>query len=259
MTRAARHDVLVMSDSDIRVTPGVPRRHRRGVRGSTGSASRRARTARCRARVSGRRLEAIGMNTEFLSGVLVARMLEGMKFALGPTTDRPAQGARTDRRMGLPEGFSGRGFRHRQSRRGDGLRRNSLVVRDRAPHRLAAVCARTSRTGCAGIAARGVRGRPDTSASCSRIRCRWRCCWRRCVRSGGRCWLSTARAALRGRVCHGSAGAARSADCLRQWWLIPVQDVLSFAFWMAGFFGNTIAWRGRRYLLRRDGRFELIT
>ena len=30
-------------------------------------------------------LEAVGMNTEFLGGVLVARMLEGMKFAVGPT------------------------------------------------------------------------------------------------------------------------------------------------------------------------------
>src|SRR5262249_60313385 len=31
------------------------------------------------------RLEAIGMNTELLGGVMVARMLEGMKFALGCT------------------------------------------------------------------------------------------------------------------------------------------------------------------------------
>src|SRR4029077_340684 len=31
------------------------------------------------------KLEAIGMNTQFLGGILVARMLEGMKFALGPT------------------------------------------------------------------------------------------------------------------------------------------------------------------------------
>ena len=31
------------------------------------------------------RLEAIGMNTDFAAGILVARMLEGMKFAVGPT------------------------------------------------------------------------------------------------------------------------------------------------------------------------------
>ena len=42
----------------------------------------------------------------------------------------------------------------------------------------------------------------------------------------------------------------------RQWWLIPLQDALAFLFWVAGYFGRTIVWRGRRYALRRDGRFE---
>ena len=37
------------------------------------------------------------------------------------------------------------------------------------------------------------------------------------------------------------------------WTLLPLQDILNFAFWIAGFFGNSIQWRGRRYLLNRDG------
>jgi ceramide glucosyltransferase len=42
-----------------------------------------------------------------------------------------------------------------------------------------------------------------------------------------------------------------------RWHLVILQDMLSFGFWLAGFFGNTIVWRGRRYYLYSDGRFEL--
>ena len=40
------------------------------------------------------------------------------------------------------------------------------------------------------------------------------------------------------------------------WLLLPVQDFLAFGFWMAGFFGRSIQWRGRRYTLNRDGTVE---
>ncbi|MDQ6894572.1 MAG: bacteriohopanetetrol glucosamine biosynthesis glycosyltransferase HpnI [Acidobacteriota bacterium] len=36
-------------------------------------------------------------------------------------------------------------------------------------------------------------------------------------------------------------------------WLVPVRDVLSFVFWIAGMFGSTVHWRGRRFRLGRDG------
>src|SRR5260370_28309270 len=84
MKSAARHDLLVMSDSDIRATPNMLSTM------AAEFADPRVGLTTCPYRaVPGRgtwsKLEAIGMNTQFLGGVLVARMLEGMKFALGPT------------------------------------------------------------------------------------------------------------------------------------------------------------------------------
>ncbi len=42
------------------------------------------------------------------------------------------------------------------------------------------------------------------------------------------------------------------------WFLLPIEDIAAFCFWIAGFFGNTIVWRGRRYHLEGDGRFKLL-
>jgi ceramide glucosyltransferase len=36
-------------------------------------------------------------------------------------------------------------------------------------------------------------------------------------------------------------------------WLIPLKDLLQAALWLAAFLGNRIEWRGERMLLRRDG------
>jgi ceramide glucosyltransferase len=84
MQGAAAHRFFVVSDSDVSVTPGylgavmapfVDKRVGvvtclyRGVAASSFWSN----------------LEAVGMSVEMSAGVLVAEMLEGMKFALGPT------------------------------------------------------------------------------------------------------------------------------------------------------------------------------
>jgi ceramide glucosyltransferase len=36
-------------------------------------------------------------------------------------------------------------------------------------------------------------------------------------------------------------------------WLVPIKDLLQAAIWLCAFVGNTIEWRGQRYTLKRDG------
>jgi ceramide glucosyltransferase len=84
MMAAASYDLLAMSDSDIRVDS----KFLETVAAEFNDGSIAVATCPYRA-VAGRsiwsRLEAAGMDTEFWGGALVARMLEGMKFAVGPT------------------------------------------------------------------------------------------------------------------------------------------------------------------------------
>jgi ceramide glucosyltransferase len=84
MQSAAAHSFFVVSDSDVSVTPG----YLRAVMAPF--ADERVGMVTCLYRgVAGSsfwsQLEAVGMSVEMSAGVLVAEMLEGMKFALGPT------------------------------------------------------------------------------------------------------------------------------------------------------------------------------
>jgi ceramide glucosyltransferase len=83
MQGAAAHRFFVVSDSDVSVTPG----YLRAVMAPF--ADKRVGLVTCLYRGVGgsfwSKLEAVGMSVEMSAGVLVAEMLEGMKFALGPT------------------------------------------------------------------------------------------------------------------------------------------------------------------------------
>lgn len=97
MEAEAAHEILVISDSDVRVTPD----YLRAVALPFADAKVGAITCPYRGvAVEGglwARLEAVGMSVEMTSGVLVARNIEGMQFTLGPTM---AFRRETIRRMG---------------------------------------------------------------------------------------------------------------------------------------------------------------
>jgi len=254
MLEAARHDLLVMSDSDTRVTPDMLAVIAAEFQDTTLGLA----TCPYRA-VPGRSfwstLEAVGLNTEFIGGVLVARMLDGMKFALGPTI-----AARRATLAGIGgfdavKDFLAEDFvmGNLAAARGDGVILSSYVIE----HHIGA----------------------QTLTANLRHRLRWNRSTRRSRPAGyvGQLftnplplalllwavkpeWWPAAAAALLLRAVAGWATAGyvlRDRLTARLFFLVPLQDLLSFAMWLAGFFGNTILWRGRKYYLRADGRFEL--
>jgi ceramide glucosyltransferase len=256
MKAAARYELLVMSDSDIRTTPEML---------STIAAEfsdARVGLATCPYRaVPGRgiwsRLEAIGMNTQFLGGVLVARMLEGMKFALGPTI--AARKSVLDKMGGfdrlkdyLAEDFVMGKF---AAELGYGVLLSSYVIEHHIggasfagslAHRLRwARSTRRSRPA-------GYVGELFTMPLPLALLL-W--AWSPAL------WpLAALSLLLRAGSAWACAGwVLRDRLTARSWWLLPVQDVLALLLWIAGFFGNHIAWRGRKYRLHPDGRFEPVS
>ena len=84
MHAAAAHDIFIISDSDVRVTPSYIREV------VAPFAEERVGAVTCLYRgVADQgvwaQIEAAGMSVEMTAGVLTANLLEGMKFALGPT------------------------------------------------------------------------------------------------------------------------------------------------------------------------------
>ncbi len=254
MAAAARHDLLVMSDSDIRVTPDMLRR----VAAEFQDPGLGVISCPYRA-VPGRSfwstLEAIGMNTEFLAGILVARMLEGMKFAVGPTIVARKQvlaaiGGFDCLKDYLAEDFVLGKF---AAERGHGVGLSSYVIEHRigaqgflanAAHRIR-WCRSTRRSRPWGYLGQVFTNPLPIAALLVALYPNW--------------WpVALATAGLRAAAAWATAGwVLRDPLCARHWYLIPVQDLASFVFWLLGFFGNTITWRGRRYYLYSDGRFTL--
>ncbi len=252
MLSAASNDLVVMSDSDIRVTPALLKT----VAAEFQDAGLGVATCPYRA-VAGAsfwsRLEAIGMNTDFAAGILVARMLEGMKFAVGPTI---AARRRVLQAIGgfdrlkdyLAEDFVMGKF---AADAGHGVILSSYIIehhigsadlRHNAAHRLRwARSTRRSRP-------LGYVGQLFTMPLPLAL----------LVCAASPRWWPVLILTLVVRYLAAYVVSSRVLRAKINWLLLPIEDVTTFCFWLAGFFGNTIVWRGRRYRLYSDGRFELL-
>lgn len=251
MLAEARHDLLVMSDSDIRVAPGFLR----AIGDEFSDPAVALATCPYRA-VAGRsfwsRLEAEGMNTEFLAGLLVARMLEGVKFAVGPTIAARKATLQAIGGFGVLKDYLAEDFVMGKfaAAAGFGVILSSTIVQHHigsegwqanASHRLRWARS-TRRSRPAGYLGQIFTFTLPLGLIVWGLRPSW--------------WPAVLLAA----VARAAAGWATSEWVLGapvNWGYLVVQDVLGFLFWLAGFAGNTIVWRGRRYYLYPDGRFEL--
>ena len=272
MIQASRHELLVMSDSDIR----AGRDMLRVVAAEFEDEKIDLLTCPYRA-VPGRsfwsRLEAIGLNTEFLGGLLTARLVEGVRFAVGPTIVA---------RKKLIEDLGG------FSRFSPYLAEDFVLGKQAAEqgYGVELSCYRVDHY----IGGR-LGGRIGSGTSEAPRRREWvenlkhRLRWARSTRRS-RPWgylgqaftypvpwtvlaaammpwawveLSVATVLLRAAAVWATAERVLDDPLTRDnAWLVPLQDVLGWTMWIAGFFGNRIQWRDRTYRLLPDGRFELI-
>lgn len=255
MTAAAAHDVLVMSDSDIRVNRDFLRHI------ATEIAADEYDLATCPYRaIAGKtiwsRLEALGMNTEFWGGVLVAKLVEGVRFTIGPTVV-----ARRKVLEAIPwnslSGYLAEDFVLGQ--RAAEMKFRVALSQVVVEHRLSA----------------------ESMKKNLAHRLRWARSTRRSRPAGYLGQLFTyplplvlllavlsphlwpalavtviARILAAYAVAHRVLGAELGPS---GWLLLPIQDILGFVFWLAGFSGNHIDWRGRRYRLNKDGTFQLLS
>jgi len=259
MLPSARHEVLLLNDSDIRVPPDYLRRVIAPL------AESMVGLVTCLYRgiprpTVGSRLEALGIGTDFVPGVLSARLIEGgLHFGLGSTlafrrSDLQAIGGFEAFVDYLADDYE---IGNRIARLGKRIELSEVVVetflpaysfREYVDHQLRwARSVRAARSwGYAGLIL--TFGLPwATLALLAGREALW--AW----------WLFVVTVAARTSV--GLTAAVAGLDDtqpLRDLFLLPLRDLIAPVIWAAGLVGNRIFWRGDEFYLN-NGRLERVT
>ena len=256
MQQIALHDFSVISDSDVSVTPD----YLRSIMAPFADASVGAVTCLYRGVGSGSfwsTLEAVGMSVEMSSGVLVADMLEGMKFALGPTM--------VVRRDCLEKAG---GFRALGSYHADDFMLGNLI--SAGGHRVVLsthpIAHHVLNSSFLASILHQVRWMKSTRFSRPKghfgTALTFSMPYGLLAASGAlafhRPWLAVllalwscgSRVALGGLVSRAAVAEPRP---WRNGILYPLRDLLGFCYWAASYLSNQVWWRGEAYNLLEDG------
>ncbi len=197
------------------------------------------------------RVEATGLNTDFLAGMLTQRMLNGMDFAIGCTiaTRRADLGAIGG--LEYLQRYLAEDFMMGNLMRGGG--REVVLSRSVIEHHIG----------------------NDTFAKNWKHRMRWARSTRRSRPRGyvGEVFTKPVALALLvvavepklwavlilaevPRIALAWLTSVRILKAETEWWLLPMEDLAGFVTWLLGFFGKRILWRGRLLVIAKDGTFE---
>jgi ceramide glucosyltransferase len=254
MLRRVKHERIVIVDSDIRVGPDYLREIMRELsEENVGLVTCMYRAAE--APDFAAKLEAVAITAEFQPGVLMAWMIEGVRFALGSTM------ATTRARL---ESIGG--FRALKDYLADDFMLGNLIAASGYEVRLSRTVVETAMA-------------PVGFAGMMRHQLRWSRSTRR-SRPAGYFGLiftyGTALALINAAVAKGSAfslallaftlfarmamgwtiGVGYLGDRIlkRYFYLLPARDLLSFVIWCASWFGRKVEWRGRVFEVSKDGK-----
>ncbi len=252
---AAKHNVLLIADSDIRVAPDYLRRVVKPLQDS------RVGMVTClyrgvSAKTFGDLLENLGLASLFAPEVLMARMLQGVKFALGATiVMRRATLERLNGFAAIADhladdyelGFAVGTKLNQQVVLSECVVAhvaNAASMREMFKHQLRWMRAiRVSRpAGYAGL----IVTYGTVTASLALLASGFSS-W------AWRLWFITQALRMSAAFCAGFV-ALRDRTLLKWLWLLPLRDGLAFVVWVLGFFGNEIEWRGERLRVLRGGK-----
>jgi ceramide glucosyltransferase len=249
LAKRARHPLLLVNDSDIRVDPG----YLRAVTAPLADPKIGLVTCLYRARAESwaSRCEALGIATEFAPSVLVARLLGQAEFALGSTMAFRAEELRAiggfeaiweyiadDYQLGRRIHALGYRIEFAPVVVETDLGGESWAQTWRHQVRWARTI-RTSRPG-------GYFGYAVTHATI----------WALVACAAGQWQAGVAALGLRAIAGAMSAAVLKDRRVSRDLWLIPLRDVFGFAVWLAGAFGSTVHWRNRELRLGPGGKIR---